>query len=67
MKANKKLNAAAVAEIKEIDDTLNLLRENWLTAKELNRIKYMKLIDKSLDERLVAMAKIDTQNEAVNN
>lgn len=50
-------------EIKEIDDALSLLRENWLVCSEKNKRKYMKLIDKMLDERLICMSKRDgTEN-----
>lgn len=46
-------------EIKEIDDSLSLLRDNWMVCSEKNKSKYMKLIDRLLDERLLCMAQRD--------
>lgn len=49
----------AKKDILELDDSHGLLRENWLAATEVKKAKYMKLIDKMLDERLLLMAARD--------
>lgn len=41
----------AVKAIKEKDEELGLLREGWMKAGEKNKAKYMRMIDKHLDER----------------
>jgi len=45
----------AIKGIKEKDEELSLLREGWLSANEKNKSKYMRMIDKHLDERLDLM------------
>jgi hypothetical protein len=59
-KALKEVNK----EIREIDDSISLIRTNWLTCSEKNKSKYMKLIDRMLDERLICMAKRDGKQNA---
>jgi hypothetical protein len=59
MKLKGKELKAVKQEIQELDDLLNLLRENWMTAKPINKERYMKLIDKVLDERFSIMLKRD--------
>lgn len=64
MKLKGKTLTEVNKEIKEIDDALGLLRENWLVCSEKNKSKYMKLIDRMLDERLLCMAKRDGKGNA---
>ena len=68
MKApSKRQVSKAKKEIVEIDESLSLLRDNWLVCSEHNKVKYQKLIDRMLDERLLCMAardgKIPVPNE----
>jgi hypothetical protein len=46
---------AAIKEIKEKDEELSLLRDGWLNADAKNKSKYMRMINKHLDERFVLM------------
>lgn len=39
------------ALIKHHDNTLSLLRKNWMAAKGKEKGEYMKLLNESLDER----------------
>jgi hypothetical protein len=55
----KKVVNKAKKDIVEIDGTLGLLRENWMVCSEKNKSKYMGLIDRMLDERLLCMATRD--------
>lgn len=57
MKTKKEIKA----EIQEIDDSLGLLRENWLVCSEKNKTKYMRLINRLLDERLICMSERDAK------
>jgi hypothetical protein len=41
----------AVKAIKEKDEELGLLREGWMKAGEKKKARYMRMIDKGLDER----------------
>jgi hypothetical protein len=60
MKApTKKVVKQAKKDIEEIDESLSLLRDNWLVCSEKNKVKYQKLIDRMLDERLICMAARD--------
>lgn len=57
MKALSKKQLKAVnKDIAEIDDSLSLLRDNWMACSDHNKAKYQKLIDRMLDERLLCMA-----------
>lgn len=67
MKVSKETRKEAMQEIKEIDEGLSLLREGWLSAKESNKLKHLKLINKMLDERLICMAKRDGKNSNATN
>lgn len=63
-----KLKGKALKEVKlkiqEIDESLSLLRTNWLACAPKNKEKYERLINKTLDERLVCMAKRDGKENA---
>lgn len=67
MKApTKKQIAKAKKDIAEIDESLSLLRDNWLVCSEQNKVKYQKLIDRMLDERLLCMAARDGKTPTPN-
>jgi len=59
MKLTKQERKEVIGQIKELDESLGLLRENWMSAKGPNVEKYMKMIDKLLDERFTYMQKRD--------
>jgi len=50
--------------IEEHDESLALLRKSWLEAAPADKEKWAKMIDKSLDERLVLMARRDGKKTA---
>lgn len=62
----KKQISKANEEISEIDETLSLLRDNWLICDEHNKLKYQKLIDRALDDRLLCMATRDGKDPTPN-
>lgn len=45
----------AVKSIREKDAELSLLREGWMNAKNISKVRYMRMINKHLDERLILM------------
>lgn len=47
--------AAAIKEIKEKDAELKLLHEGWSKATGKNKDRFMRMIEKGLDERKVLM------------
>lgn len=46
---------AVIKEIKEKDAELNLLHEGWTKATGKNKTRFMRMIEKALDERKVLM------------
>jgi hypothetical protein len=58
---SKKIKNEAVAKIAEIDVDLSTLREAWVAAKPKNKNSCMRLINRSLDERLTQMKIRDGQ------
>ena len=53
----------AIKEIKELDDSIDLLRDNWMNCSEKNKPRCMNVIDRLLDERLILMAERDKKVE----
>lgn len=45
--------------IEEHDETLSLLRKSWMDAAPADKAKWLRMIDKALDERLDLMARRD--------
>lgn len=52
-----------IESIKELDEELSLLRESWISSNEPKKSKYMKMLDKALDERLELMKLRDKEND----
>lgn len=54
------------AEIAELDKTLGMLRDGWMTSKDEHRDAWMKRLNQMLDERLRLM-KLRDRSVKINN